>query len=166
MIENQIRIYGLLKTYNIFSSIILRVQQTGENENYDVYDIKADPEYVKSHYSYGFDYIQLDGALPGASVQVSFRDLNKRQIQLELALLLIQAVTIFVLLASLSFYLDRLIIDPVERAARVAYLRLNGEELESSHVAQNPATEITSMINSVDELYRKMRAPRKRLSQS
>jgi len=163
MIESQARSYGLLKTYNIFSPLILRVQQTSINENYDVYDIKLNPEYIKSHYRYEEDYIQLDGIVPGGSVQISFRDLNRRQIQLELALLLLQILTIAVLLTSLNYYLDRMVVDPVERATRVLYLRIRGEELESSSIQQEPPTEITALINMTDELYRKMRAPRRLL---
>ncbi|MEQ9364631.1 MAG: hypothetical protein RIF32_10325, partial [Leptospirales bacterium] len=117
------------------------------------------PERVRDYFRYGDDYIQLDGVNPGESVQVSFRDLNRRREIVEFATLATGMLVIFALLISLNYYLTHLVLTPVERAMRVIELRLNGEELESSDIRQTPFTEITLLINGMDLLYQKMRAP-------
>ena len=127
-------------------------KQIIENERFD-------PDYVREHFRYETDYIQLDGVNPGESVQISFRDLNRRREVVELATLGTGICVVFALLISLNYYLNHLILTPVERAMRVTELRLNGEEIEASDIRQVPFTEVTLLINAVDLLYQKMRAP-------
>jgi hypothetical protein len=151
--------YGVLQTRLLFEHIVMSVTITVDGEKRELASERFDPAYVRDYFRYGTDYIQLDGINPGESVQISFRDLNQRREIVELATLATGICVILALLFSLNYYLDHLILEPVERAARVAELRLNGEEIDISGVRQTPFTEITRLINTVDLLYQKMRAP-------
>lgn len=157
-IAGHARSYGIANTQQIFEESILSIKQTGPGRNFEI--IIKKPDYVKKYYRYNRDFIQIDGATPGSSIQISFKDLNQKQLYVELALLLSGIVVIASILFSLNRYLDTLILEPVDRAIRVAELRIRGEEITDSEIPQKPFTEITILINSIDRLYQKMRAPK------
>lgn len=151
--------YGVLQAKLLFEEFVMGVTVTVNGEKQIIENERFDPDYVREHFRYETDYIQLDGVNPGESVQISFRDLNRRREVVELATLGTGICVVFALLISLNYYLNHLILTPVERAMRVTELRLNGEEIEASDIRQVPFTEVTLLINAVDLLYQKMRAP-------
>ena len=118
---------------------------------------------MRAYYRIGRDWEQIDEIQPGESVQISYRDLSRRQAYIELIILGIGILVILALLVSLNVYLERLVLGPVETALRVQELRLNGEELQYSEIAQEPYSEITRLINLSDLLYQRMRAPARTL---
>lgn len=151
--------YGVLQAKLLFEEFVMAITVNVDGEKQSIENERFDSEYVRQYFRYEVDYIQLDGVNPGESVQISFRDLNRRREIVEFATLATGMSVIFALLISLNYYLNYLVLAPVERAMRVIELRLNGEELESSDIRQNPFTEITLLINGMDLLYQKMRAP-------
>ena len=158
-IKGHARAYGIANTQQTFEDTILVIRQTGPGKNFDI--ILKKPEFIKKYYKYNKDFIQVDGITPGGSIQISFKDLNQKQLYLELALLISGIIVIASIVFSLNRYLDTLVLNQVDRAIRVMDLRAKGEEIEKSDIPQEPFTEITVLINKYDELYQKMRAPRK-----
>jgi hypothetical protein len=158
-VTNHAKTFGITSTQNIFPNFILRIIQKGADRDIDI--MLKDPELVKEYYHYGTDFIQLDGVVPGGSVQISFLDLNRRQVLLEFLLLISGVIVIASLILSLNFFLDRHIIEPVIRAMRVMDLRIGGEEIANTDIRERPKTEITALIRMIDLFYQKMRAQRK-----
>lgn len=158
-VRNHAQSHGIENLRNIFPQIILKIEKSTINENYEI--TYVDPDSVRERYLYGRDYIQLDNIVPGGSAQISFRDLYKRQLYLEMFILATGFIIILALLFSLNMYTERLILQPIEKAARVMELRLKGEEIEVTQIPLYPATEITAMIHSIDTLYQRLRARRK-----
>lgn len=152
-VANHAETYGLQSTFSVFDPIVIRVEKSDLKESYELGRLPA--EYVKRFYRYGHDFIQLDGVVPGGSMQISFVDLNRRQDQLELGILLSGMVILLILFLGLRLYLNRLLLNPVDRARRTIHLRLRGEEISSSGVLQEPHTEVTALINEIDQLYNK-----------
>ncbi|MCR9144679.1 MAG: ion transporter [bacterium] len=151
--------YGVLQAKLLFEEFVMAVTVTVDGEKETIESERFPAERVREYFRYRNDYIQLDGVNPGESVQVSFRDLNRRREIVEFATLATGMLVVFALLISLNYYLTHLVLTPVERAMRVIELRLSGEELESSDIRQTPFTEITLLVNGMDLLYQKMRAP-------
>ena len=158
-IVNHSRVYGIASTQQIFSEFILQIRQQGPGKNFEI--ILKDPEYVKNYFRYEKDFIQIDNVTPGGSIQISFKDLNKRHLFVELSLLVIGIFVVSTLLLSLNHFLEQLILKPVDRAVRVMELRLQGEEILSTEIPMAPFTEIDLLISLFDKLYVKMREPRK-----
>ena len=150
--------YGMQRAYGAFKNHILHARQVGAGGNYEI--TGPDHDRVKTHYIAGNDFEYVVGVIPGGTIQISYRDLNRRQKFLELAVLLVSGFVLILLLFSLNYFLNRLVLDPVDRAMRVCELRMTGEELESTQIEQAPYTEITALVNRMDATYQKMRAPR------
>lgn len=151
--------YGVLQAKLLFEEYVMAITVTVDGQKQIIENERFPATRVREYFRYGTDYIQLDGVNPGESVQVSFRDLNRRREIVEFATLATGMLVVFALLLSLNYYLTHLVLNPVERAMRVIELRLNGEELETSDIRQSPFTEITLLINGMDLLYQKLRAP-------
>ncbi len=150
--------YGIQRAYGAFRNDILHARQVGASGNFEI--TGPDFERVKTHYVAGADFEYVVGVIPGGTLQISYRDLNRRQKLLELAVLLASGSVLLTLLFSLNYFLNQLILAPVDRAMRVCELRMHGEELETSQIDQTPYTEITALVNRMDATYQKMRAPR------
>ena len=160
-VANYAETYGLQKTYSAFPDSVIRVEKRDFEESYELFRLERD--YVKRFYRYGHDFLQLDGVVPGGNVQISFRHLNRRQHHLELGILGAGVLVLAALYIGLHLHLNRLILEPVDRARRNTQLRLLGEELASSEIGQDPYTEIVALVNETDQLYNKLRAPRRKL---
>lgn len=150
--------FGIQRAYGAFKAYILYARQIGAGGNFEI--TGPDYERIKTHYVAGSDFEYVEGVIPGGTLQISYRDLNRRQQLLELTVLLVSAFVLITLLFSLNFFLNRLVLEPVDRAMRVCELRMHGEELESTQVSQAPYTEITALVNRIDATYQKMRAPK------
>ncbi|MCB1325149.1 MAG: ion transporter [Spirochaetales bacterium] len=162
-IVTQSTLYGVLQAKLLFQSFIIGVYVTRDGQKLYLPGENFNPEDVRAYYRIGRDWEQIDEIQPGESVQISYRDLSRRQAYIELIILGIGILVILALLVSLNVYLERLVLGPVETALRVQELRLNGEELQYSEIAQEPYSEITRLINLSDLLYQRMRAPARTL---
>lgn len=151
--------YGVLQARLLFQDFVMAITVTVDGEKQTIANERFNPEHVRQYFRYGQDYLQLDGVNPGESVRISFRDLNRRREIVELITLATGILVICALLLSLNFYINQLVLQPVERAMRVMELRLNGEEIVNSDIRQTPFTEVVLLINGVDLLYQKLRAP-------
>lgn len=145
----------------VFPEWILKASKQSLDENFDIY--YEEPERIKLYYRYGRDYVFLPGSEAGESILISFRDLYKRQLYLELMILLTGLLMLFSLLLGIFFYYRGLVRDPVDRAIRVMTLRLQGEEILNTEIETNPPTEITELVNGIDQMYQKLRAPARKL---
>lgn len=158
--------YGALQSMLLFNDTVISVKTFVNGEIQEARNERYPTERIAAYFAYGRDYVQIDGQQggirPGESIQVSFKDLNRSGEAVELLILAAGVVVVAALLFSLNFYLNRLVIDPVERATRVLELRLRGEEIERSDVLQTPFTEVTRLINTLDHLYQRLRAPARR----
>ncbi len=141
----------------IFRDFIIRIENRSIGENYQIYNV--DPGYVRSHYSYGRDFVQIDGNSPGTSVQIQFVDLNTQQKWLEFGIIFLGGLTIAGVLLSLNHYLDTLVLSPVERARRVMNIRIRGEELPQTMPDNAEETEMSDLIQDIDRFYRLLTAP-------
>lgn len=154
-ISKFIKTNSLADTAREYFMGIIRIKYSGVSESYDINNI--DPDYIKSHYRYGHDYIQVDNLKPGVSVQISFRDLNRQYTLLELAVIFTGGLSIAILLFTLNHYLDRMVIDPLNMAHRIIDLRMRGEDIRSipgSTIARKlPDNEVTEIIQDIDRLY-------------
>lgn len=151
--------YGVLQAKLLFQDFVMAVTVNVDGEKQTITSDRFDPEHVRQYFRYQHDYLQLDGVNPGESVRISFRDLNRRREIVELITLATGICVICALLLSLNFYINNLVLQPIERAMRVMELRLNGEEIQNSDIRQTPFTEVVLLINGVDLLYQKLRAP-------
>lgn len=162
-ISMQARSYGVLQARLVFEKFIPGVYITRSGQRLFIQGTLADLSTLRSHYKLHQDYEQIDEINPGESILISYRDLSRSQHQIELLILLVGICVISAMLISLNRFLNQLILVPIERATRVVELRIAGEELETSDIAQEPFTEIVRMINMQDRIYQKMRAPARTL---
>ncbi|MCB1303635.1 MAG: hypothetical protein KDK37_05140, partial [Leptospiraceae bacterium] len=104
------------------------------------------------------DFKYIPGPDPGERIYINLKDLHKRQKLLELMILLTGFLMISALLWSCYIYANRQIVHPVERAARVAALRMAGEELDDQETIL-PDNEIGELIRTQNALYLEMKMP-------
>jgi hypothetical protein len=159
----QAQSYGILQARLVFEKNILGSWITQNGQHKWIAGTEKTPERIRRFYKTGRDYIQIDEVLPGQSFSISFLDLVQSQRRLELTALFVGILIIFALIGILNFYLERLILEPVEKARRAIHLRLYEEEIETTDIAREPYTEIVRLINDIDRLYQRMRAPAKKL---
>lgn len=159
----QARTYGALQARLLFESYVMSVWITRDGERREIRSDSFPDDAAEKYYQYGSDYEQIDEINPGESIRISYRDLNRNRMLIELMIVSIGVLAVVTLLISLNHYLEKLILLPVERAITVQELRMNGEEIEFSEVPQEPHTELIRYINLSDLLYRKMRAPARQL---
>ena len=159
----QAQSYGILQARLVFEKSILGSWITQNGQRRWIAGTAQSPEEIRRYYKTGRDYIQIDEVLPGQSISISFLDLEQDQRRLELIMLFVGILIVFALIGSLNRYLDHLILEPVEKARRTIQLRPYEEEIEATDIPREPYTEIIRLINDIDRLYERMRAPAKRL---
>lgn len=166
-IQMQAATYGALQARLLFEESTLSVRTVAGGQIQTIHNDRWPPVLIQERLRYGRDFVQLDGQADGLrsgeSVQILLVDLRRQEEALELLILALGSLVVAAVLISLNNYLDRLIIEPAERALRVTELRLRGEEIEQSGIEQEPFTEVTRLINAVDQLYQRMRAPARKL---
>lgn len=156
-IRDHFNAYGATAVNEAFQDIVIKIEKEGTGENFLISNM--DNEYVKSHMSYGRDYIQLDGTPADTTIWISFHDLTKQHRLLELGIIAIGAMAVLIVVLSLNLYLDRLILDPLDRVRRVIEIRLKGEEVgDTLEHPDHQRTEITDLIFQVDIMYKKLTA--------
>ncbi len=153
-ITSHIIAYGPASANASFQNRILRLKKETLEENYEINNL--DPEYVKEFYRYGYDFIQLDNVSPGVSVQITFADLNRRQRLLELTILLFSVLSSLGLIMSLNYFLEKSVLEPINRASRILSTRKLGEPIEETFEPGPVENEVTALILDFDDLYKRM----------
>ena len=160
LVTNYIKTFGAETTGEVFPDYVLKIKKEGVAKNYELQRVTQSE--IQDYYRYGFDYLQLDGVVPGTSVQISMRDLNRQVKYMEIIILVAGGFILLTLLLVMNYFLERWVLIPIERASSVAILRIRGEPIGLTNIDRSPETEIVRFISLMDELYATLRNPAKR----